>query len=417
MADPPRDRWLAGGLPAIQGRHGLVAAIAIDSLGTGVFLPFTVLYFIRTTPLSSTAIGTALSVAGFVALPTPLFIARLIDRRRPKTIVAAGNLISFAAFAAYLVVGSQLELIGAALAAAIGQATFWTATRALFAQVALPEERRAWFAFQTAIRNAGYGLGGLLGAVAVSLNTRVAFHSLAVLDATSYLLAAIFLLRWKPAAPAETQTAPPATPPPLSVGYRRVLGDRKLLGVTAINVLFVLCCSVLTVLMSVYVVTTLHEPGWLAGLLYTLYTVLVVAAQTSLTQHTRPYPAPHVLRGAAVAWIASFSLLWLLGAGPRDVVVPGLLLAIVAFTLAEMLEGPTINALVVDLAPSHAPGRHLSVFQLSWSIGQALAPVVLLWLLAAGPGWLWTVLIALCVVATVGVSRVAPARPSEPETT
>jgi MFS family permease len=412
--DRPRRR-LPGGLPAVQGRYGLIAAIAIDSLGTGLFLPFTVLYFIHTTPLSATAIGTALSVAGFAALPTPVALARLIDRGRPKTIVAAGNLISFGAFAAYLVVGDQIELIAAALAAAIGQATFWTATRALIGHVTVPGERGAWFALQTAIRNAGYGLGGLLGAIAVSMNTPVAFHSLAGLDASSYLLAAIFLLRWKPAATAQTPTAPTAAPPPPRVGYRNVLSDRKLLGVTAINAVFVLCASVLTVLMSVYVVTTLHQPAWLAGLLFTLNTILVVAAQTSLTQRTRLHTAPRVLRGAAIAWIASFTVLWLLGSVPRDLAIAGLIIAIVVFSFAEMLHGPTINVLIVEIAPSHAPGRHLSVFQLSWSIGQALAPAVLLWLLAAGPSWLWTALIALCAATAAGVSRIAPAPPSQPE--
>lgn len=78
MADDRPRRRLSGGLPAAQGRYGLIAAIAIDSLGTGLFLPFTVLYFIHTTPLSATAIGTALSSA-------PGLGGRLADSRRRPT--------------------------------------------------------------------------------------------------------------------------------------------------------------------------------------------------------------------------------------------------------------------------------------------------------------------------------------------
>jgi hypothetical protein len=36
-------------------------------------------------------------------------------------------------------------------------------------------------------------------------------------------------------------------------------------------------------------------------------------------------------------------------------------------------------------------------------------------LLAAGPSWLWTALIALCAATAAGVSRIAPVPPSQPE--
>lgn len=76
--------------------------------------------------------------------------------------------------------------------------------------------------------------------------------------------AGILLLRWQPPRTAHTPTEPTAaTQPP--VNYRTVLTDRALMGTTAINAVFVLCASVLTVLMSVYIVTTLHQPAWLAG--------------------------------------------------------------------------------------------------------------------------------------------------------
>src|SRR5262249_5248579 len=83
-----------------------------------------------------------------------------------RIVVAAGNLISCAAFAAYLFVHGQLAVTAAAVAAGAGQATLWTGTRALIAEVARPGERRSWFSLQTAIRSAGYGLGAQPGAAA-----------------------------------------------------------------------------------------------------------------------------------------------------------------------------------------------------------------------------------------------------------
>src|SRR5215469_10781387 len=94
----------------IQGRRPLLAAMMVDSVGTGMFLPFTVLYFVHTAGLTAPAVGVALTVAGLVDLPAPLAVAPGIDRLPARVVVAAGNLISCAAFAAYLFVHGQLAV-------------------------------------------------------------------------------------------------------------------------------------------------------------------------------------------------------------------------------------------------------------------------------------------------------------------
>jgi MFS family permease len=416
----PGPRWQPRlGVPPLRGRGGLVAAMVVDSLGSGLFVPFALLYFLRTTPLSLTAVGAGLTVAGLVALPAPLALGQLIDRWQPKTVVAAGNLLSAAAFVGYLFVGSQPELVVAALAASVGQRTFWTGTRPLIAEIAGHEQRqrRSWFAFQSMTRNAGYGLGGLFGAATVSLNTPAAFHALALVNAVSYLTAAVLLLRWRPPRPdpraAAVPMASPAAAAPAAVDYRTVLADRRLWALTVPNLVFVLCQSVLSVLLSVYLVDTLHEPAWLGGVLYTVNTVLVVVGQTSLTTLTSHRDAPRLLRLAALSWAGSFAVLWALAAVPHPGLGPLPAVALAGFgmlfTLAEMLAGPTINTLAVDLAPAQAPGRHLAIFQISWSLGTALAPALLTWLLARGPAWPWATLIALCALTAAAVTRVGRA--------
>ena len=51
------------GLPDVHGHLPLLAALAVDALGSGVFLPFSVLFFTVTTPLSLAQVGLALSIA------------------------------------------------------------------------------------------------------------------------------------------------------------------------------------------------------------------------------------------------------------------------------------------------------------------------------------------------------------------
>jgi MFS family permease len=398
----------------VKGRRPFLAAIVIDSVGTGMFLPFTVLYFVHAAGLTAPAVGVALTVAGLVVLPAPLAVAPGIDRFPARIVVAVGNLISCAAFAAYLFVHGQLAVTAAAVVAGAGQAVFWTATRALIAEVAPPGERRSWFGLQTAIRYAGYGLGGLAGAAVVSFHSPAAFKALAALDALSYLAAALLLISWRQPPPAARPARPPA-PGGARLSYWSALTDRSLAGLSAINTAFVLCLQVLPVLLSVYVVATLHLAAWIAGVLFTLNTVLIAAAQAPLTLATRRIPHRHVLRGAAAAWAAAFGLLWVAAILPHGARAGVLAAAITIFTLAEILQGPVINALVVELAPAGNPGRHLSIFQLSWSVGQTIAPAVLLGLLSAGSGWLWATTIGLCLIIFLAINHLAPHRPELPQ--
>src|SRR5262249_60164338 len=104
----------------LKGRRPFLAAMVTDSVGTGMFLPFTVLYFIHVAGLTAAAAGVALTVAGFVVLPAPLAVAPGIDRLPARIVVAAGNPISCAAFAPSLVVHHQLAVTVAAVAAGAG---------------------------------------------------------------------------------------------------------------------------------------------------------------------------------------------------------------------------------------------------------------------------------------------------------
>ena len=170
-----------------------------------------------------------------------------------------------------------------------------------------------------------------------------------------------------------------------------------------------LCAQVLTVVLAVYVVATLHLAAWIAGMLFALNTLLVAAGQAPVTLVTRRIPHRRMLRGAAAAWAAAFGLLWAAAILPPGARAGVLAAAVTIFTLAEILQGPVINTLVVELAPARNPGPHLSIYQLSWSVGTTIAPAVLLGLLSAGPQWLWATTISMCLLILLGINHLTPA--------
>ena len=71
------------------------------------------------------------------------------------------------------------------------------------------------------------------------------------------------------------------------------------------------------------------------------------------------------------------------------------------FTAAELIQGPVLNGLVVAAAPEACRGRYLAVYQLSWALGQAVAPGVLSWLYSASPAWPWIALTVGCGVCVL----------------
>jgi hypothetical protein len=195
-----------------------------------------------------------------------------------------------------------------------------------------------------------------------------------------------------PAAPAARAAAGGGTG-----GFRVALTDRPFLLVVATNLLFVLCSLVLDVLLTVYVTRGLGLPVWVSGLLFALNTAIVALAQTSTSRAVERLSPVRMLRLTALVWACAFAVFWLTGLVPAAAAVPLLVAALLIFTLAEMIQGPALNDLVVAIAPEPVRGRYLGIYQLSWGIGSAAAPALFSWLYASGSELPWIVLGIACL--------------------
>ncbi len=387
-----RDRL---GLPDLTGRYQLAGALFVDSLGDGLFLPFAVVYFLKTTRLTLSTVGFGLTAANLLAMVAVPVSGVLIDRLTPAAVVIAGNLISGVGFAGYLLVGNLWELVFFSFFAAAGGRLFWTANLALVGDAFQGSERTRWFAFQRAARNGGYGLGGLFAAAALGSGSGIGYRALALANAVTFLLAA--LLVWRSRVSLGGGSARKCEVVNGSRrGYRAALTDGPFLLLTAMNVLFVLCMMVLDVLLALYLVRILHEPVWLSGLLFALNTVAVACFQTpvwALFQHRRPV---RVLQLSAAVWGLSFLMMWLIAPLPGAVSIAGVFLAVIVFTVAELIQGPVFNGLVVAAAPEQFRGRYMAVYQLSWALARAAAPGLFGWLFTEHQALPWIVLAAGC---------------------
>ncbi len=393
------------GLPQMRGYESFVVATLIDFLGTGLFLPFSLLYFHQVVGLPLPAVGLALSVSAAIALPLVPLAGILVDHIGPKQVVIASLVLQGAGIFGYLVVGNIPTLIIMALLETGGQCLFWSAHFALMSQLAAPNERDRWFGLAAATRNTGIGLGGLLAGVLVGANAVLGYHLIIVADGCSYILAiCLMVFGVRVAAPLREDGVQP-------FDYRVVLRDRPFLSFAATNIIFALCSLLLAIGLPVYIVDALHAPVWVVGVLVAMSTALIATLQTMVVRLMEPYRRTRALVLCGLLWAAWCALLALALLVPKLLLLPALFAATCAFALAELIHDPTSNALAAEAAPDALRGRYIAVFQLSWRIAAILAPGTFTLLFAIHPVVPWLVVAGLILAASLLIMRIEPLLP------
>ncbi|MGZ6746250.1 MAG: MFS transporter, partial [Nocardioides sp.] len=157
------------GFPSVGEHRRFVVAIGVDAVGSGVFMPVCMLYFLVTTDLSLVQVGSAISLAALVSLPAGPLLGGLVDRYGAKRVLLAGNVLQGVGYAAYLVTGSFWAVTLWTVVITLGRTAFWGSYGAIVAAISVPGERERWFGFLGALRNVGFALGGLLSGLAITV--------------------------------------------------------------------------------------------------------------------------------------------------------------------------------------------------------------------------------------------------------
>jgi MFS family permease len=388
------------GIPRLAGNGKFASATAIDSVGTGLVLAFTVVYFVKTTAVSLEAIGAAMTLARLCALPTSLLVGPLIDRFTARRTAITGNLISAVGYGGFLFAHQVWSIGIVVFLVQVGHTTYWTSSGALVALASPEETRSRWFGFIYALRNTGMGVGGALGAFAFALGETTGLHLIVVCNAVSYLGAVLLLSRWRPKGHDQVAHEPAEADPAVAkASYRTVLRDHSYTMLISVNVTLVFAQMLIKVLLAIYIVEALDKAAWIAGTLIVLSTIQIALTQTVINRRMERYRPTRVITIAALLNALAFGLFALLYVAPNVVVIVGLFVAMTLFTFGEIIGFPAIDNLSVAMAPERIRGRYLAVFQLSWTVGEVVAPSLLTFLLATGAILPMVFLLALSLVA------------------
>ncbi|MEU0532220.1 MFS transporter [Amycolatopsis tolypomycina] len=402
-------------------RRIFLAATLIDALGSGLWVPFALLFLVHGQGMDLVDAGTSLTIGALLALVTGPATGVAMDRFGPRALLIAGNLVRLAAFAAYPLAHTSWQVIAVSAVAGFGDRLFWTCNAPMVARLTAGADTDRVLATQTVGRFAGAGLGAAATAVLPTITSPWAFHLLAYVNAASFAAAAL-LIRLLPRALSRESAATPSRKGHFHVkvpagGWRAVLGDRAFTGFCVTHMAFTLASASKFSVLPLVVRDLLHGPQWIAGTAITLGTVVVVTAQRPIVALLAGRSRTAGLVGSAVLFSLCFALLIPLEAVPLSVATALILLTSLGFSIAEALFGPTATAAAAAAAPPGAEGRASSIFQLSWGLPIALAPGLLAALLSASNALTWSILALTCasaVPALLALRRKLPHALREP---
>ncbi|MGN6574953.1 MAG: MFS transporter, partial [Nocardioides sp.] len=274
-----------------RNRHLLAWSTAVNALGNGAYLPFSLVLLVELTGIPLARVGLTMTAAALLALALMPLMGTLIDRIGPRRALVAAHLLRATAFAAFPALHSLEAFAAAAVLSALTERVARIAQPALIGETADAAHTDRLVALTRSLNNAGMGLGGLAAALLAASHTTGTYLAAAWLNAATFIAAAIMVTAIRPG---PATSAKPAVPEPCDRStYRQVLTNPTFTLLVTSTALAAFGYSALTIFLPLYALS-LHTPAWTSGMLFSLNTVLCALAGVPVAGAARPpHPHPH----------------------------------------------------------------------------------------------------------------------------
>jgi len=367
----------------------LQGGTALNYFGSGLILPFEIIYLHSVRGFSTTTAGlvlaTVMGTAAVVTLPS----GALLDRFSAKRLLIAGNVVNALGYGGLAFVHRPWQGFVCSAVAGAGFGLVGTAGQVLTLTLVSAEQRAASTALRRVAGNFGLGLGATVAGfiVAAAHHHLQAFQALYLFDAVTFVAFALVVLVWIPdpglaAAPSASEGAR---------GFRAVAGDRLLLALIAGSLALVMIGGAFfSNVLPPY--AEAHTPVGPVGIGVVVFinTFFIVVAQVPATRVVTRMRRTHALFATSVVFAVGL-LAVLLATLTHSTLAATAVLAGVAILIAvaECGQFVVLGPLIAEIAPPHLLGRYMSLYQLSFLVGVALGPAVGGVLLGTSPNAIW----------------------------
>ncbi len=380
-----------------RSRFALVAGLAIDNYGSGLFLPLALVYATRVVGLEVETAGALVALATMLGFVVPPVAGRLTYRFGPRLVVVLAQLLQGAGALGYVFADGAVGVFVAAALLAVGTTMFYCSVFVLIADASTNQRKERPFALVAMVRSAAFGLGALSAAVVLTWESDTALRWLVGLDVVTFVAAALLLAVF-------VVTEPVGHRPVLAAGLLTVLHDKRYLALIASTCLVGgLAVDFALVAIPVFILEVLDGPAWLPGALLASGTVLSSVFGVRVVDALRGYTRTTSLQIGAwiyVAWgLLTMVMIWL----PAGWLVPYAFATWIIMVAGTKVFFPVSGALSEALPPRDGREGYMATYQYAFTTAQVLAPAAVA--LFAVAAWLPWAAVAASSLAGVLVLR------------
>ena len=383
--------------------------MALNYVGTGMFVPFLLIYLHSVRGFGLQTAGLVSAAYAGVGMVVALGAGPAVDRVGARRIAAASLVLLALGLGAMPLVRQPWEAFLFVGVAGIGRGLFWPGYSTLLIGVTPAAAREGSYAVQRVTSNLGFGLGGLAAGLIVSTGDPSTFTVIFVLNAASYLLFLVALAFVREPARAEQDDEPSS-----AGGYGVVLRDRAFIGAIVLAGLFAAFgIAQLNSMLPVYAASDVGVSERGIGLIFLFNTIAILILQLPVAKLLQGRRRVAALAFTGLIWAAAWLLALAAGLWLGVVAATALLIAVaVVFAVGECLVGVVQGPLVADLAPERLRGRYTALWLTSLQLGFTLGPALGGFLLAHSAKLLWLVSAGVCVACSAAAVFLGRALPS-----
>ncbi|MGB4594506.1 MAG: MFS transporter [Anaerolineaceae bacterium] len=349
----PRQFWL------------MLGGAALSSLGTTMIWPFLLIFVSSRLNLPMATVTSLMTINSIVGLISSIGVGSLLDRFGRKWIMTIGILGSGIIYLGYLGANQFWQFVLLMGMSGLFGPLQRVGASAMIADMFEGDQRRQAYAlFRTAV-NIGFGLGPILGGLALQVSYNfgllAAFSGLSIFG----LITVIFI---KETLPPELRTQGESLLASLR-GYIEALKVRVFRHMLGAYTLQEICARLIWVFLAIYSKTNFGIPEAVYGIIPTTNAAMVVFLQVLVTRLTRKHSEVKVMTFGAGFYMLSMVVIALSNG------FWGFLLAMVVCTIGELITAPTATVFVANLAPPEKRGRYLGLHGLTFYVAMSIGPL------------------------------------------